>query len=167
MQIEVLSVSVEDKGKYKMMECAYKASDGKVAAKKVMSFGAAADVFQKLTSAKMGDKFEITSQKNDKGYWDWIGIADGTGVASVSAAKPGANASPKSTYETPEERANRQVLIVRQSSISNAIEFSKLNAKKIPSAQEVVEVAKFFENYVFGKQDTPQDSFEDLESDVL
>ena len=38
MRIEVLNVSVEDKGKYKMMEVAYKGDDGKVTAKKVMSF---------------------------------------------------------------------------------------------------------------------------------
>jgi hypothetical protein len=165
MQIEVLSVSVEDKGKYKMMEVAYK-SDGKVTSKKVMSFGNAADVFKRLTSAKPGDSFDIKSQKNDKGYWDWVGISDGTG--SMTAAKPAGNATPKSTYETAEERANRQVLIVRQSSLSNAVEYLALNTKKVPSVQEVVEVAKFFESYVFGKQDTPEDpSMESLESDVL
>lgn len=165
MQIEVLSVSVEDKGKYKMMEVAYK-SDGKVTSKKVMSFGNAADVFKRLTNAKPGDTFDIKSEKNDKGYWDWISISDGTG--SMTAAKPAGNATPKSTYETAEERANRQVLIVRQSSLSNAVEYLALNTKKVPSVQEVVEVAKFFESYVFGKQDTPEDlSMESLESDVL
>lgn len=168
MQIEILSVSVEDKGKYKMMEVAYKGSDGKVTSKKVMSFGAAADVFKRLTSAKQGDSFEITSTKNDKGYWDWVGIQDATaGAASVSAPK-GANASPKSTYETAEERANRQVLIVRQSSLSNAVEFLALNSKKVPTVQEVVEVASFFEDYVFGKTTSPSsDPMVDLESDII
>lgn len=165
MQIEVLSVSVEDKGKYKMMEVAYK-SDGKVTSKKVMSFGNAADVFKRLVTAKPGDAFDIKSEKNDKGYWDWVGISDGTGA--VAAAKPAGNATPKSTYETAEERANRQVLIVRQSSLSNAVSYMALNNKKVPSVQEVVEVAKFFESYVFGKQDTPEDtSMDSLESDVL
>jgi len=167
MQIEVLTVSVEDKGKYKMMEVAYKGSDGKVTSKKVMSFGAAAEVFKRLTSAKQGDSFEIKSEKNDKGYWDWVGIGD-AGSGSVTAAKPAGNATPKSTYETAEERANRQVLIVRQSSLSNAVSYMALNNKKVPSVQEVVEVAKFFESYVFGKQDTPEDlSMDSLESDVL
>lgn len=168
MQIDILSVSVEDKGKFKMMEVAYKGSDGKVTSKKVMSFGAAADVFKRLTSAKQGDSFEISSTKNDKGYWDWVGIQDATaGVASVSAPK-GANASPKSTYETAEERANRQVLIVRQSSLSNAVEFLALNGKKIPHVQDVIEVATFFEDYVFGRKDAPVDnSMESLESDIL
>lgn len=169
MQIDILSVSVEDKGKYKMMEVAYKGSDGKVTSKKVMSFGAAADVFKRLTSAKQGDSFEISSTKNDKGYWDWVGIQDATAGAAASMSAPkGANASPKSTYETAEERANRQVLIVRQSSLSNAVEFLALNGKKVPSVQEVVEVASFFEDYVFGRKDAPVDtSIESLESDIL
>jgi hypothetical protein len=167
MRIDILQVSIEDKGKYKMMEVAYKGDDGKVNSKKVMSFGAAAEVFKRLSSAKQGDAFEIKSEKNDKGYWDWIGIDNAGAAGSVSAAKPGANPSPKSTYETPEERANKQVFIVRQSSLSNSIEFLKLNSKKVPTVQEVVEVAQFFEGYVFGKTDGPKDSFEDLESDVL
>lgn len=170
MQIEVLSVSVEDKGKYKMMEVAYKASDGKVTSKRVMSFGAAAEVFKRLTSAKQGDSFEIKSEKNEKGYWDWVGIGDPGTASAAPAARSGgtSNPSPKSTYETSEERANRQVLIVRQSSLSNAVDYLALNTKKVPSVQEVVEVAKFFESYVFGKQDEPSDmSMESLESDVL
>lgn len=166
MRIEVLNVSVEDKGKYKQMEVAYKGDDGKVTAKKVMSFGNAAEVFKRLTSAKPGDAFDIKSEKNDKGYWDWIGI-DNAGATSVTAAKPTGNATPKSTYETAEERANRQILIVRQSSLSNALEYLKLNPKKIPSIQEVTEVATYFEDFVFGKKDTPDLSIESLENDVI
>lgn len=168
MQIEVLSVSVEDKGKYKMMEVAYK-SDGKVTSKKIMSFGNAADVFKRLLTSKPGDSFSVKSEKNEKGYWDWISISDGT-TEGVSAAAPSraANASPKSTYETAEERANRQVLIVRQSSLSNAVDYLALNTKKVPSVQEVVEVAKYFEDYVFGRKDTPEvATLDSLESDVL
>lgn len=164
MQVEVLSVSVEDKGKYKLAEVAYKGSDGKVTAKKLMSF-TYPEVFKAFTNAKQGEVFNVESQKNDKGYWDWISIS--TGGGSVSAAKPSANASPKSTYETAEERATRQVLIVRQSSVAQAVAFLALNPKKVPAPQEVVEIAKYFESYVFGKQDTPVDSFEDLESDVI
>lgn len=154
MQIEVLSTSVEDKGKYKQLEVAYKGSDGKVSSKKIMSF-AAPDVFKVLSNAKQGDSFDVTTVKNDKGYWDWTSATSGTGSGSVKAATT-ASPAPRSTYETPEERANRQVLIVRQSSVSSAIEFYKLNAKKQPSTQEVVEVAKFFEDYVFGKNTTPK-----------
>lgn len=164
MQVEVLSVSVEDKGKYKMAEVAYKGGDGKVTSKKLMSFNHP-EVFKAFVDAKQGSVFTVESQKNDKGYWDWISASIGGAVAKASPTS--GNSSPKSTYETAEERANRQVLIVRQSSLSNAVEFLGLNTKKVPTVQEVVEVAKFFEDYVFGRTDAPSDPMADLESDVL
>lgn len=171
MQIEVLSVSVEDKGKYKLAEVAYKGQDGKVTAKKLMSF-TYPDVFKVFADAKQGNVFSVESQKNDKGYWDWISAsagAAGGGAVSKPAAGSTGNPSPKSTYETAEERATRQVLIVRQSSLSNAVEFLGLNTKKVPSAQEVVEVASFFESYVFGKTSKPEvvDEFADVENDII
>ncbi len=165
MQVNVLSVSVEDKGKYKMAEIAYKDGDGKVASKKLMSF-THPDVFKQLSTAKQGDLFTIKSEKNDKGYWDWVQVSQGAEAGSVKAPSAG-NASPKSTYETAEERANRQVLIVRQSSVSNAVAYLALNAKKVPTVQEVVEVARYFEDYVFGRKEEVPGNIEDLESDII
>ena len=166
MQVEVINVSVEDKGKYKLAEVAYKGQDGKVTAKKLLSFNHP-DVFKAFVDAKQGSVFTVESQKKDKGYWDWISASIGGAVSKATPTSSG-NASPKSTYETAEERANRQVLIVRQSSLSNAVEFLGLNTKKVPSVQEVVEVATFFENYVFGKTSSPSaDVMEDLESDII
>lgn len=168
MNVEVLSVSVEDKGKYKMAEVAYKGGDGKVTSKKLMSFNHP-EVFKTFADAKQGNVFSVESEKNDKGYWDWISASIGASAGVKTAPSSAGNASPKSTYETAEERANRQVLIVRQSSISNAVEFLGLNTKKVPSIQEVVEVATYFENYVFGKTSKPDevDEFADLESDII
>ena len=161
MQIEVLSVSVEDKGKYKSMEVAYKGSDGKATSKKMVSFGAQEAAYKALSNAKQGDVFQVQSEKNDKGYWDWIGIESGAGTTSVTAAKRGGNATPQSTYETAEERANKQVLIVRQSSLSNAVEYFKLNPKAFPAVQQVLDLAKEFEEHVFGKKSGPFDDFPD------
>lgn len=166
MQIEVLSVSVEDKGKYKSMEVAYKGTDGKVTSKKMVSFGSQEAAYKTLSTAKQGDVFQIQSAKNDKGYWDWIGIEQGAGASVVTAAKPGGNVTPKSTYETAEERANRQVLIVRQSSLSNSIDFLKLNGKKVPDVSEVLEIAEIFESYVFGKKSAPAGVFDDMPDDI-
>lgn len=165
--VEVLSVSVEDKGKYKLAEVAYKDAAGKVTSKKLMSF-TYPDVYKAFTDAKQGNVFQVETQKNDKGYIDWISVATGGAASAAPAARSG-NATPKSTYETAEERAVRQVLIVRQSSLSNAVEFLALNPKKVPTPQEVVEVAKFFESYVFGKQDTPNvdGPLEELENDII
>lgn len=58
-------------------------------------------------------------------------------------------ASPKSTYETPEERAKKQVYIVRQSSVNAAIALLKTD-KRVPAKEEIADTAQFFEAYVFG-----------------
>lgn len=163
MQIKVVAVEVTNRGKYDQAEVTFKnlSFQEKVETKKVMSF-VNKEVFATLKNANTGDVFTISRVKDDKGYWQWTGIAVGdevpagailapsTGGSMTTASKP--NASPKSTYETPEERAKRQVLIVRQSSLSSAIELLKTD-KKNPSVPEVLQVAKQFENYVFGNDD--------------
>ena len=173
MQIEVVNVSVSNvptkTGSYQVADVAYKnkSFQDKLEGKKVMSF-VNKDVFATLSTAKFGDVFYVqrskVAGKDGKEYWNWDNLSTGSvdGVASaptagvsVSAApstypvKTG-NASPKSTYETTDERAARQVLIVRQSSISSAVEFAVAN--KLKTTKEVLAIAKEFEDYVFGKE---------------
>ncbi len=167
MFIDVLSVSVEDKGKYKMLEVAYKGSDGKVNGRKIMSFGATADTFKLLSDCKGGEKYDITTVKNDKGYLDWVKATPATGTPSVTTVTP-AGSTPRSTYETQEERALRQVLIVRQSAINAAIEFEKANNPKGGlNLGGVLEVAKAFENHVFGRSNaTGVQALVEMEDDI-
>lgn len=153
IQIQVISVDVEDKGKYKAAEVAYKdLAKGSVGSKKLMSF-TNKDVFTTVTKAKKGDVFNVELVKNDKGFWDWSAVTaqDGSAPAATTPASSG-NASPKSTYETAEERAKKQVYIVRQSSIFSAIDTLKTD-KKTPTKEEVVELAKYYERYVFGLEE--------------
>lgn len=158
MQIKVVSVEVTNRGKFDQAEVTYKnlTFDGKVEAKKVMSF-VNKDVFSTLKSANNGDVFTISREKDDKGYWQWTGIAAGdsqpasTGGSVPAAAKQtsAATPAPKSTYETAEERAKKQVYIVRQSSVSAAI--THLNhVKKSYALEDIITVAKELEAYVFG-----------------
>ena len=58
------------KGGYNVLEVAYK-SDGKVTGKKLMDFASKA-AFDLLLNAKQGEVFDVESEKNDKGYFDWI-----------------------------------------------------------------------------------------------
>lgn len=162
IQIQFIDVSVEDKGKYKMAEVTFKdLAKGQTSSKKLMSFNNPL-VYKTLVDAKKGEVYTIEMQKNDKGYWDWTAAATANGVNTAgngspeasSASKTGGFASPKSTYETPEERAKKQVYIVRQSSISAAIETLKTD-KKSPSVGEVIAVAKEYEAYVFGVDQQP------------
>ena len=91
--IQVLSTSVETKpttkGSYQQLEVAYKnlTFQGKVEAKKLMSFGAGAESFKVLSTAKGSDVFEIETVKNDKGYIDWIKVTKGSANTVVQSAK--------------------------------------------------------------------------------
>jgi hypothetical protein len=152
MQIEIINVGAPEKapGKnYKFLEVAYK-DNGAVKGKKLMDF-ANPQVFKDIQEYKQGDMVEVLTVKNDKGYWDWTGFQEG--LTPVSATQPnvgGTTEKPKpvSNYETKEERAARQVLIVRQSSLSNAIAFSE--GKKVNQA-DLLQIAEEFAEWVFNE----------------
>jgi hypothetical protein len=163
MNITILSVDIKTvptaKGSYQTADVAYKNNSfqGKVEGKKVMSFGATKDSFSTLALAQPGESYEVTIVKNDKGYNDWVSMAKAeAGASSPAVSAPAGGkapaATPRSTYETPEERAQRQVLIVRQSSLSASVNLLLAGAKTPPSVESVLAVAKQFEDYVFGKQ---------------
>lgn len=170
MQIQIIATSVETKptakGSYQQLEVTYKnlTFQGKVESKKLMSFGANAAAFKALAEAPAGSQWEVTVVKNDKGFNDWTAVVASTGVA---AAPPQAIVAVKnqigarSTYETPEERAQRQVLIVRQSSLSAAVSTLAVGAKVV-KPDDVIAVAKQYENYVFDIKDPGPSGFEDL-----
>ena len=158
MQLKIEIINVQSttkptaKGSYIMLDVAFKRLDtGKIEGKKIMSF-TNKEVYDVLSKAVNGQQYTITTEKNEKtGYWDWTAVGGGAAEAPA-AAKPSAAgfSSPKSNYETPEERAARQILIVRQSSLSNAIDLLK-SEKKPPTVEEVLRTADIFSNWVFQK----------------
>lgn len=160
MQIQIVTTTVTTKptarGSYQELEVVYKnlTFQGKVESKKLMSFGANANSFKTLAEASAGSTWEVTVVKNDKGYNDWPNVVSASAAAAAgpSAAAPASkpNSSPKSTYETPEERAQRQILIVRQSSVSSAVAALTAGAKAPPKLEDVIAYATGLEQYVFG-----------------
>ena len=145
------------KGSYQQLEVAFKnLSSGKLESKKLMSFTKPDTAFKALVEAKQGDVFTITSEKNSStGYWDWTSAVpnipgDPQQVSTTTTVSKG-NAAPKSTYETPEERAKKQVYIVKQSSLTAAIAILIHNNPKAPvSVDAVKELAQEFTDFVFG-----------------
>ena len=173
MQIQLISTSLSTKptarGSYQELEVVYKnlTFQGKVESKKLMSFGAGASSFKTLSEANQGSTWDVTVVKNDKGYNDWTAVSVANGSAPVAAAATGTgkpNPTPKSTYETPEERAQRQVLIVRQSSVGSAVTALSAGVKSPPKASDVIAYAKELEAYVFGMEvaDAGPTGFDDL-----
>lgn len=168
MIIQVIAVDLQSAkskaGKdYELVEVTYKnkSFQDKVESKKHNQYGDK-NVFNTLKGAKNGEVYTISRNKDDNGYWQWVGISEGAdsspsqpaasnnrAASSAPVANSAPTAAPRSNFETPEERAKRQVFIVRQSSIGHAVELLKTE-KKVPSVDEILEVAKVFEQYVFG-----------------
>lgn len=174
MQIQIIATSVETKptakGSYQQLEVTYKnlTYQGKVESKKIMSFGANASAFTTLSKAGAGSTWEITVVKNAQGYNDWTSVAASDG-AQAASTPPSAINSPKasvgatrSTYETPEERAQRQILIVRQSSVGHSLTLLSLGAKAPPKLSEVLDVAQQISDFVFQTKSVGETGFEDL-----
>jgi hypothetical protein len=177
MQITVIDVgtpnthAAKNGRSYQSLEVTYKGADGKVGNKKLMSFSNPS-VFKAAGSWNKGDVVEVVSQKDDQGYWQWTGIGTegGAPVAPAPASSTSGARVTGSNYETKEERAARQELIVRQSSLSNAISILTVGAKTVSKA-EVLSLATELSDWVFGKDAKATVSYDpsnpaDFEDDI-
>jgi hypothetical protein len=162
LKITVLSVQITSapnkSGKlFQTADVAFKnhSFQDKIEGKKITQYSEAA--FKVLADpTAVGKTFEVEIEKKD-GFNNWVSMQPaGAGAPAVANVPQGAAAprSPastpvRSTYETPEERAQRQVFIVRQSSLSNAVATLAVGSKAVKS-NDVISLAKEYEGYVFG-----------------
>jgi hypothetical protein len=154
MQIEVLGVEVNKvPGKtWKAIEVSYKNDKGEIKGKKVMSFSIK-EGLDLLTGATEGTKLDIEVIKEGE-YWNWKKVNAGGTSKSNGKASSGYSV-PSRDFETKTERAARQVLIVRQSCLSTAVALYGIG-KVVPNADDVIELARRFEGFVFSQADAPQ-----------
>jgi hypothetical protein len=177
MQVNVVDVSslnthqAKNGRQYQSIEVMYKNEQGQAQSKKLMSFANPA-VFKAAQDWAKGDVVHVSTEKDANGYWQWtaVGTAEtttdnrgDTATAAPTQAKAATRVS-GSNYETKEERADRQVMIVRQSSLSNAVATLAIEGSKA-SANDVISLAKLYEGYVLG-QESSASSIDDLESDI-
>ena len=154
MKVSIISVSVGTKtgpsGKaYQTAETVYKNLDsGKVESKNITQYSS---VFNTVSDAQAGQVFNVKTEKNANGFWEWVDCVRAVGeTAPVSPNAPSAAPAAKSagSWETPEERAAKQVYIVRQSSLSTAVDALSIGAKTPPSAAVVCEYAQQLVEFV-------------------
>ena len=146
MNIQVIKTEVVKKGKAEAVEVSYKnLENGKVAMKAVMSFHGA---FEVMKDAKEGQEYNVKAEKDKNDYWVWGSASEGIVGSVGKKIQPQASPAPRSTFETPEERARKQVYIVRQSSLATAVELFSVQGNTEANAQEVIEVADQFAKYV-------------------
>ena len=151
------------KGSYQVAEVIYKnlSYNNKVENKQVFSFGAQAAAFKALAEAQPNATFEVEVKKNQQGYNDWTAVKPSNGNPEPKTTQGSTGAQRTSTYETPEERAQRQVFIIRQSSLGHAISTLSVGAKSV-KADEAIKVAEQFTNWVMGIKDPGPSGFDDL-----
>lgn len=161
MQVTVIDVaqetlSAKNGRTFQQLVVSYKNDKGMAQAKKLVSF-ANPDLFKAAKSWTKDQIINVKTVKNDKtGYWDWVGLEGETVATSKESATP--TRVTGSNYETKEERAARQVYIIRQSSLATAVDLLGQGA----STDTVIETAKVFETYVLGNTG----SFDDLPDDI-
>jgi hypothetical protein len=167
MQVNVVDVSnlnthtAKNGREYQSVEVMYKNEQGQAQNKKLMSF-ANPSVFKAAQAWNKGDVVHVSTEKDTNGYWQWTAVGNADSVSDKrsddapatqgNAAKPATRVS-GSNYETSDERAARQVMIVRQSSLSNAVATLNIKGTKdlteSPS-QAVIALAKLYESFVLG-----------------
>lgn len=145
VQIQIISVDVgsgttKTKKPYKFLDIIYKnkSFDDKVENKKLMPFSNK-DVFDVLEASTKGDIFNITREKNENGFWDWVKIDSTTAEKTFSIPYPSTN-----------NNNNTQIQIIRQSSLTNAVR--TLAAGLDPD--NVQETANLYIDFVLGTQKT-------------
>jgi hypothetical protein len=178
MQIQIIDVgtpnthAAKNGRSYQSIEVTYKGNDGKVSSKKLMSFSNPS-VFKTISGLSKGASIDVVTTKDDAGYWQWTGINDGSQPAQAAPAAQAASSSTTrvtgSNYETAEERAARQRLIVRQSSLSAAVSILTVGAKTVDK-EAVKSLAQELTNWVFEtKQEEPLSAIDNaiaMEDDI-
>jgi hypothetical protein len=149
MKVEIQGVLVEQSGKgWSKANVKFRNVDKNVGGTKtIVSFGDGAEVYKAITQAQTGAVFDIEVKKNGE-YWEWV-KATPTELPIASKAGFTPSTSPRG-FETPEERAQRQVYIIRQSSLANALSYFELTKNTKASVTDVLYVAGQFENHVLG-----------------
>jgi hypothetical protein len=122
-------------------------------------------VFKLLKTLKSGTPILVTTAKNAGGYdfWQTVKVVD-ENAPMPEQSPPKAAGAPSSVrvggsnYETPEERKQRQLYIIRQSSISNAIESLVPGSKVALDSAVVLELAQKYVDFVYGVDELVKDA---------
>lgn len=149
---EVVSVSLnamakrKDGGEYPAWQIIFKDDEGKVKdiTKHVNGLKYTKGLKTSLEELNPGDKFTAVLEKKGD-FNEVVKIVKGEHVAVATEAKEGKVTG--SNWETKEEREWNRIRIIRQSSISNAINLLKTE-KVTPTVDDVLSVAGRFAQFV-------------------
>lgn len=156
----VVSVALEtqakkqDGGFYPAWQLVFKDHDGKVKdiTKHVNGLKYTKGLKESLEGLEPGDEFTAVLEKKGA-FNEVVKVVKGAEAAAVAASEsPRTGKVTGSNWETTEEREWNRIRIIRQSSISNAINLLKTE-KVIPSVDDVLKVAASFAQFVNHKDE--------------
>ena len=154
-QIVIQDVRLEDvvkgRNRYQVAHVVYTDSKGAQKEKKVMSFSNPS-VFNTVKELQSGTNVEVSYAKDDP-YFNWAKVEKVDANAPAPAPAPSGGKVLGSQYETREERHQRQLHIVRQSSLSNAIALLTPGAKAPLKVEDVLDVAQQLVDFVYGTEE--------------
>ena len=147
------------KGKWSELQVTY-TDNGKNFQKKILSFQNPA-VFEALQDAKQGDIYDVTVTKDGE-YYNWSSAkkVDKDAASNAAPAAPSSGRVLGSNYETADERRLKQLYIIKQSSISNAIEFAKMRTPEEEpyTPGDIPTLAQQFVDFVYGVEEIVDES---------
>ena len=146
-QIEVINVENNNAGKYQQVVLAYKNAQGAVKSYRHVSFNKP-EIFASIRDAVAGQVYNVEWGKNDKGYPEMNSFVQGKKSEDAPDKGSSGYSSKPDPRETKEERAARQLLIVRQSSLSNALQYFEITKGK-PSIEDVYNLADQMVEFIF------------------
>lgn len=161
IELEIDVLIKGQSGTYSGSKLVYKDGNGKVQEKAFHenTFKYNAAFKEELTGLKTGDTFTAIAEKNGA-YWNWVSISKDKAETATSTAKPAATSG--GNWETPEERKNKQLYIIRQSSITAAIKLLEINGVGTIAINDVTRVADEFVFWIYNGNilETPNDDIE-------
>lgn len=120
------------------------------------------DVFATLKKANSGEEYMVETVQ-DGAYTKWSKITlVGENMPNTGTKAAAPSAPIRSTYETPEERAKKQVYIVRQSSLAQAVATLLPGAKAALDPGAVKALAEDYTSWVLGAAPEQEDEFQDI-----
>ena len=134
---------------------------GETRTQNIMSF-ANPDVFKKVQALEPGQTIAVELTKNAQGYNEWAKVDVASDEPKDAKAAPTGGKVTGSNYETREERAAKQVLIVRQSCLAQAVAYVVGTKEQVESNEELLKLADQFVDWVFQKPDLFDQPNDDL-----
>lgn len=119
----------------------------KTDSKKLMGFTLSPEIKKVLESAKSGEVYTVTREKNNDGYWEWKGMDLGSEVTPQGEIMPQAAIKVAGKYDMAAENAARQRSIERQACLKASIEYCAIGKEPV-GVDTVLAIAEDFYDWV-------------------